>query len=116
MPEEGNLNVGLNVHLGRGPLGRVAGKKASNTDLTYIKKTKTRLYNAKNPCGIDKRDGKLVLLESSGTPLVLGETNLESTGKLEALQLLLKPLSSASPPEGRGARGRLRHQFDATPL
>ena len=48
---EGDLNVGLNVHLGRGPLGRVAGKKASNTDLTYIKKTKTRLYNAKNPCG-----------------------------------------------------------------
>ncbi len=71
--------MGLNVHLGRGPLGRVAGKKASNTDPTYIKKTKTRLYNAKNPCGIENgMENWFVGIWRSPTR-ILGGTNLEST-------------------------------------
>ena len=69
--------MGLNVHLGRGPLGRVAGKKASNTDPTYIKKTKTRLYNAKNPCGIENgMENWFVGIWRSPTR-ILGGTNLE---------------------------------------
>ena len=60
-PLEGAVNAGLNVPLGGGPLGRVAGKKASYTGPPYIKTTKTHLYNVKNPCGIDKRDENWVI-------------------------------------------------------
>ena len=91
VPGGGDLNVGLNVHLGRGPLGRVAGKKASNTDPTYIKKTKTRLYNAKNPCGIENgMENWFVGIWRSPTR-ILGGTNLEATGTGRRQAGLLRP-------------------------